>query len=180
MVNKRKSITVYNKSKLPVIDYKKLTDFQGSLKSIDKKALDKLKRSILKYGFSFPAAVWKNKNKVFIIDSHQRRIALSDLEAEGYIIPPIPYYEIQASNKAEAKKKLLLINSKYGKITEEGFIDFIQDIDFDFFKDIDITDINIEKLLPDNFDSDNIENQSNLDKLNKIKCPLCGGEFERT
>ena len=113
------------------------------MKSISPENLNKLKNSILKYGFSFPKAVWKSGGNNYIIDGHQTTKALKELEEEGYTIPEIPYFEVKAKDKQEAKKYLLLLNSQYGKIQEEGFFEFVGDIEFfeELAKDLEYSDI---------------------------------------
>lgn len=100
-----------------------LKEFQGDLKSITPEEIEKIKKSILQFGFSFPVFVWKNN----ILDGHQRLMALRDLIADGNTIKHIPIVEIEAKNKSEAAKKLLLINSRYATITQDGFDNFIQE-----------------------------------------------------
>jgi hypothetical protein len=54
------------------------------------------------------------------------------MREEGYIIPPLPVYYIKAKDKAEAKQKLLRLNSSYGKMTKESVLEFAEDIDLNF------------------------------------------------
>ena len=42
------------------VDYKTLAPFQGDLKIITDENLLKLKKSIIKYGFTAPAFIWKS------------------------------------------------------------------------------------------------------------------------
>ena len=114
-----------------------LTKFQGKLKFRDEQDIDKVKKSILKYGFSFPFFVWKNKNWNYILDGHGRELALSELKKEGYEIPPLPVVYIQAENEGDAKEKLLRVNSRFGDITNNTFVGFSKGLNFDF-KSIDI------------------------------------------
>ena len=86
-----------------------LRDFQGGLKTLRPEQLGKLKRSILKYGFTFPVFTWQDK----ILDGHQRLFATKELVKEGYEIDDIPVVEIEAENKKEAGEKLLALNSQY-------------------------------------------------------------------
>jgi ParB-like chromosome segregation protein Spo0J len=92
--------------------------FQGNLKTLDQPQFDKLKRSILKHGFSFPVFVWNDQ----IIDGHQRIFVTRHLvEQEGYTIDgDIPVVEIQAKDHNEAAEKLLLMTSRYGEVTDAG------------------------------------------------------------
>jgi len=70
----------------------KLKNFQGNLKELRADELEKLKRSILKYGFSFPVFVWQS----WIMDGHQRIFAVKELLKEGHTIGDIPVVEIEA------------------------------------------------------------------------------------
>lgn len=107
----------------------KLVDFQGNLKKLKSDEYAKLKLSIMKYGFRFPVFVW-GKN---IIDGHQRVYTVKKMLSEGYKISGnIPVVSIQAKDRAEAKKLLLIYNSRYGQVTQEGFIEFLKDSDIDF------------------------------------------------
>lgn len=118
-----------------------LKAFQGKLKTIDEESFNKLKASILKYGFSFPIFIW-NKN---ILDGHQRFYAVQRLLDEGYELKDnaLPVVWIEAKNAREAAEKLLLINSRYAKIDQQGFEIFIEDYD------IKLEDINIVLDIPE-------------------------------
>jgi len=118
-----------------VIPLDQLQNFQGNLKTLDKPALEKLKRSLIKYGFSFPVFVWGNE----ILDGHQRIFAAKRLVEDGYSIGKIPVVEIEAKNKKEAGEKLLILNSEYGKKTNEGILSFLDD--FEVIPDLDILEI---------------------------------------
>lgn len=107
------------------IDWHKLTDFQGGLKTRDKSDIEKAKTSILKFGWSFPVFVYKEKDINYIMDGHCRRLVLQQLESEGYIIPELPCVYVKAKNKVEAKEKLLRLNSTYGHMTKESVLEFI-------------------------------------------------------
>lgn len=104
------------------IDLDDLVYFQGALKELSKDNFEKLKKSFLKYGFRIPIFVWR-KN---IMDGHQRYLVLSKLKEEGYQIDKIPIVEIEAKDIKQAKEILLLINSRYGKITDEGLYEFVE------------------------------------------------------
>ncbi len=142
-----KEIKVYNPSNLKVIEYTKLEDFQGDLKTITKENLEKLKKSIIEHGFAIPKFVWINEGHYYILDGHQSKKALIELEKEGYRIPKIPYCEIYAENKKKAKEILLLINSRYGEMADKGLFDFIEDseLNFDEIKaDLDFPEIDFD------------------------------------
>lgn len=156
-----------------------LKAFQGKLKTIDKEAFTKLKESILRYGFSFPIFIW-NKN---ILDGHQRFYAVQRLLDDGYELKDnaLPVVWIEAKNAREAAEKLLLINSRYAKIDQQGFDIFIEDYnikleDIEIVLDIPEIDLNLP------IESETFENQ-NPDEVDpdefdlKHICPKCGFEF---
>lgn len=115
-----------------------LQNFQGNLKELRKPELEKLKRSILKHGFSFPVFIWGSK----ILDGHQRVFATKSLIKDGYSIEDIPVVEIHAESAAEAAEKLLVLNSRYAEITDEGLYEFLAE------NELDIRDFSCDLSLP--------------------------------
>jgi hypothetical protein len=149
-----------------------LETFQG----IDEESMTKLKESILKYGFSFPIFVWRYN----ILDGHQRLKAVKMLIDDGHEMDDqrLPVVEIEAKNEKEAAEKLLLINSRYAKISQEGFDSFT--VDFD----IDLSDIEGLLEIPE-IDLSFEANENILEDFKEIdeqelanKCPKCGFEFD--
>jgi len=114
------------------IDFHELQSFQGGLKERTESDYEKAKTSILKYGWSFVLYYWNDGKKKWIIDGHNRVEVLSRLEAEGYLIPPIPAIEVFCKNRKEAKQKLLRLNSTYGRLSKESVLEFADDIDLNF------------------------------------------------
>jgi hypothetical protein len=108
-----------------------IEEFQGGLKTRTKKDVEKITGSILKWGFTFPFFVWENGGRNLTIDGHGRIIALSELRKRGYDLPLFPVVYIEAADEAEAKQKLLQQNSHYGKITREGLIEFLGDLEIE-------------------------------------------------
>ena len=108
-------------------------ELQGDLKELDELRFNKLKLSILKYGFAFPYFAWKDsKGKLWIIDAHQRTRVLKHLrDVDGYLIPKLPTNLIQAKDRRQAKELLLVLNSNYGKMTNEGLYSFINESGFE-------------------------------------------------
>jgi hypothetical protein len=102
----------------------RIQTFQGNLKSTDKLRIEKIKTSILKYGFSFPVFIWGLK----ILDGHQRLTAIKELIEDGHEIDAVPIVRIIAADEKEAAEKLLLINSRYAEITQHGFDEFVEEI----------------------------------------------------
>lgn len=94
----------------------------------------KLKKSIVKSGWSFPVIVWNNPdtNKPYVIDGTGRKLAVLELLDEKWEIPEIPYVTIEAENLADAKAKALEVSSQFGEITKESFLSFTEDMELDF------------------------------------------------
>lgn len=140
---KELEINVHNPSKLPTINYHKLSILQGDLKTLSEKNKAMLCKSILEHGYFIPAFIWKAGEAMYILDATQRYHALQELEKQGYTIPDIPYIEIEAKDKKDAAQKLLQITSRYGEINPETsfFEDF--DIAIDYVNTIAIPELKI-------------------------------------
>jgi hypothetical protein len=161
-----------------------LNNLQGDLKNLTEVDYSKLKSSILEFGFSFPIFMWEDGDgKKWIVDAHQRIRTLTKLQEEGYIIPPLPADRIFAKNRIEAKKKLLVLNSRYGQITESGLTEFLNEEDFEIpiedmqeyltFPEI---DFNAEQI-----NSEDVNKELNAEELAKelnVTCPKCGFQFK--
>ncbi len=126
-----------------------LQDFQGALKKLPAAAAKKLRDSILRHGFRVPIMAWNNK----LMDGHQRVVVLKQLQAEGYEVPPIPIVDLQADNEKDAKKLLLLINSRYGRMVQTGFETFVDGFTLPDLDEIDIPDVDLsflkERIVPE-------------------------------
>ena len=130
MDNKEKSIRIACKG----ADTKELDEllaFQGKIKKLTKEKEIKLRKSILKHGFSHSISIWKHNKKNNILDGHQRRKVLKMFRDEGYFIPPIPVDYVYAETEKEAKEKLLAIASQYGEFELDELDLFIEDLDCD-------------------------------------------------
>ena len=114
------------------IQLHELTEFQGELKERSAGDVEKIIKSIKKHGFSFPFFVWKNDGKNNVLDGHGRLKALKQMAAAGEEIPALPCVYISAKDEAEAKEKLLKLNSQYGHMTAESVAAFLGDIQINF------------------------------------------------
>lgn len=130
------------------LPFSQIEEFQGNLKKRSKKEISKIITSILRYGFSFPFFVWKDGERNRCLDGHGRLLALgemtrrhyfldesgslSDDDGEPVLIPDLPVVYIEASDEAEAKQKVLRLNSCYGVLDAEGFAEFTAGLDIDW------------------------------------------------
>lgn len=108
-----------------------LNSLQGELKDLTDENYAKLRNSILELDFSFPFFIWIDNGKIYTADGHQRDRVLTRMKTEGVELPDkFPAFEVMAKDKVEAKKKLLALNSSFGKITEEGLYSFMNEEGF--------------------------------------------------
>ena len=121
-----------NRTGSDTIQLHELTEFQGELKERSAGDIEKIIKSIRKHGFSFPFFVWKNDGKNNVLDGHGRLLALKQMAAAGEEIPALPCVYISAKDEAEAKEKLLKLNSQYGHMTADSVAAFLGDIKIDF------------------------------------------------
>lgn len=121
-----------------------LEDFQGNLKKINKKNLDKLKNRIIKYGINVPLFVWRQDDWCRILDGHQRLKALLSLREDGYKLPLIPVAYIEAENEQDAKQKLLGITSQYGEFEIEELTEWMSELDSDIAETLRFADSEVK------------------------------------
>lgn len=100
---------------------------------MSKASYQKLRASILEHGISFPFFVWLDEDKeAWTIDGHQRDRALRLMRREGYVVPKVPVTYIHAKDEADAKKKILLNNSRFGRLDDESLYFYIEENALDF------------------------------------------------
>jgi hypothetical protein len=156
------------------LELKELKHFQGNLKELRKAEFEKLKTSIIRKGFRFPVLVWKDR----VLDGHARIYTVKEMLKEGYSIGKIPVVEIEAKNEREAKELILLVSSRYGRVTEEGLYEFIIDGKLDFGElkqEIDLPEINFERFIT-GYGQENKGNGGGSQTF--LKCPFCGYEWK--
>jgi len=161
-----------------------LTEFQGNLKSLSQVNYDKLKKEILKEGFTAPFFVWNGKapgSKTkcnFILDGHQRFRTLSKMQSEGQPLQDYPVVMINAKNWHDARRILLGYVSQYGKLDPQGLYEFMSDSEIDWTdikESFDFPDIDFDKFEAEYFDVPTDDAEPKEKK--KTKCPECGHEF---
>ena len=118
------------------IELHQLREFQGELKERTAGDIEKIIKSIKKHGFSFPFFVWAHADENggyinHVLDGHGRLKALQKMAADGEEIPPLPCVYVSAENEAEAKEKLLKLNSQYGHMTAESVAAFLDGLEID-------------------------------------------------
>jgi len=114
------------------IPLEQLKPFQGELKKLSEENFNKLRNEILDDGFNFAFHVWKSDGCYFIIDGHQRHYVLTQLKKQGYNIDLVPCNVVEADSIESAKRKVLQAVSQYGKLTNEGYLGFVDGLELDF------------------------------------------------
>lgn len=120
-------INISNDLLLYAID--KLVPSQGSLKELSKQDYEKLKNSILEFGFTSPFFIWFNEQSIpEILDGHQRQLTIIQMEKEGHEMPEkFPCIEIKAKSREEASRILLALTSQFGQMTTQGLYEYMSD-----------------------------------------------------
>ena len=147
------------------LELAELTELQGGLKERTDVDYDKIKLSIIKFGFSFPLFVWKSGKTNYLCDGHGRFATLCKMQKDGYIIPPLPVVYIQCKNKTEAKQKLLRLNSTYGKMTKESVLEFAEDLEINF------DEISLPDTVIDFSDNAGISGQEDIETVGDNEIP---------
>jgi len=144
-------------SKLPTINLSELNDLQGNLKDLSEKDFTRLAARIEKFGFKYPFYVWFDKQKkAWTLDGNQRKRVVSVIYGETV---EVPYIEVSAKNKTEAKKEILAISSDYGKVTKDGWDEFAAD-----FGEVDMLEIGETTAFGKWFDAENTHDYSDKNK----------------
>jgi len=158
--------------KQDMVDWKNLIPFQpDNLKKTNPYTLQKLANSLCANGLTMNFYVWEKDGKIYIIDGHSRHEILQLLETNtiypkdskgkehSVIIPEkFPCSFLDFKNTKEAKKAVLIFNSKYKQIDSDVLMDFTSDLN--------LNDINTQIEIPElKLD---LENLSYSDKNKEI------------
>lgn len=114
-------------AELPHCELGDLLELQGELKDLSEREAAKLRKSMSDKGIFVPFFVWPapDGNK-YLLDGHQRRRVLVQ-DGQGAL--SVPYVVVEANSLQDAKERLLVISSQYGRITQEGLDTFAFDLD---------------------------------------------------
>lgn len=128
----KRTITVHNLGNLPTAPLDDFNELQEDFKLSDSEKLAKLQMLILTRGFKYAFKAWKDPDgKLWIIDAHQRKKALSALRKAGFEIPEIPYEPIYAETKKEAVEEIAAYNSEFGRKNPDTLLFKKYEIDID-------------------------------------------------
>jgi hypothetical protein len=160
-------------SKAPISE---INDLQGNLKDLSEKEYNALKTRIETKGFKYPFYVWIDKKGVkWTLDGHQRKRVIETVWGKDTLVP---YIEVFAENKKEAKKEILAISSDYGKVTKDGWDEFAAD-----FHEMDLKEIGEQTTFKEWFDADfempNFDEDKKPENKTLSECPKCGFKWEK-
>ena len=168
------------------ISINELQNFQGELKTLDPLELEHLKNSLKRHGFAFPVYVWVNKKGQHkIIDGHQRVLAAREMLAGKDLKVPVAW--IEAKTEKEAKEKVLLATSQYGRMNKDGLAEYLSTADLELdqilkevsFPEIDLDEF-LDKVVEGNTDDDAIPEdvEAKVDgKVKELRVALDKGDF---
>lgn len=93
--------------------------------------------------------MWDHEGMYKALDGHQRIKALCSLREEGWDIPLLPVAFIEASDEADARKKLLAISSQYGEFDSAELAGWLSEMDEGIADTLRIVDGEIDIILKD-------------------------------
>ncbi len=120
------------------VDYRELLELQiledgRNLKETDDEKILKLAESLLRFGIVNNLQVWFDQERnCYCFDAHHRKKALALLEQVGVKIPDLPATRCLSENKNEAKKLLLVKESRSSWVNVKVLPDYLQEINFNF------------------------------------------------
>lgn len=132
-------ITIQNFD-IKLIDWREIKPLQGTLKELYDENYEKLKKSLIEKGYFMPLVLWYNTNDktYYCVDGHAREMIFGKekpvFRLKGKKTDNIPCLIIQADNIKDAKEKLLLISSQFNTMTNEGFLNYITDLDREWLR----------------------------------------------
>jgi ParB-like nuclease domain len=154
------------------IDLTELQPLQGNLKELSVRNFEKLKKSILKHGLSFPFFVWRHDGQNFVLDGHQRDRVLRKMQEQGYQVPPLPCALIEANDRKEAAEKILLISSQYGKMSEQSLDEFLSENELDMnelLDELELPALDMRYFGSGEFEPTDENDQGRLDKMVELQ-----------
>ena len=163
--------------KTELVEWKKLIPFQpDNLKKTEPHKLQKLANSLCQNGFSMNFYVWEKEGQILIIDGHSRHEVLQLLES-GAIYPKnpdgkeyavtipekLPCSFLHLKNKTEAKKAVLIYNSKYKNIDSDILAEWVSDLNLDELKSqIEIPELKLDFDMPQELENDTIDDAAKI------------------
>jgi len=143
--------------KTELVNWKSIKWFQNDgLKKLDAENMLKLKRSLVNNNFVMPFHVWESEGELYFLDGHHREKAMRELEQFGFDNQPIkipdllPANFIDATDREEAAKLVLIYSSLYARITEDGLTEFFKENKLDLnviSTEISLPEIKLDRII---------------------------------
>jgi len=137
--------------KMGSVKWREMMWFQGDLKRIERGDLAKLKAQLLAEGCASPFAVWDaGDGRYMILDGHQRRTALLELVEDGHAVPDeLPGYWLDCKDEAEARKVMLILSSRYGRLVADELEAVLKDMEASesYLANLQVADVDVGKLM---------------------------------
>lgn len=164
------------------VDYRSLLELQlledgRNLKQTDDDKILKLAESLLRFGIVNNIQVWIDENEnCYCFDAHHRKKALAILSEIGVNIPVLPATRCLAETKNDAKKLLLIKESRTSWVNVEVVSDYIKEIGFSF--EVASSVIDLPKFswndLKESSDLNDFEESQKDEEVKNCECPKCG------
>jgi len=134
--------------KYDLVNWHDLKPFQpDNFKKNERVKIDKLVKSYKQSGKITPFAVWETAEGLFVIDGHATLEVFKIIEAEGGEVETMqPAIWLEIKNTEEAKKFVLIYNSRYRDINESSLKVFIGDMDVEDLIGSVQLDVDLKKL----------------------------------
>ena len=142
------------------VKWRELAWFQADLKSVTADGIARLKASIVRNGWVAVLHVWEDvaSGKMWVLDGHQRKRALAELEGEGYRLPDeVPGVFLDCKDAKEAAELVLVYSSRAGEIHEEQLVDFVKEHGLDvgaLVQELTLDRLDLENVKREHFDVD--------------------------
>lgn len=110
------------------VDFRSLTPFQGSLKSLSDQNYVRLRDELLRDGFCEPITVWKTDGKLIILNGHQRLSTITRMVTdEDYHCPLLPISIVYCRDQNQANELVLALTAQFGEMSNESLADFLRE-----------------------------------------------------
>ena len=142
--------------KYDMVNWRELVPFQPqNLKKNERHKIDKLVRSYRQTGKITPFAIWETDGKKYVIDGHATLDGFQIIEGEGEHVEDMqPALWLDIKNEKEAKKFVLIYNSRYRELNDTSLKKFIGDMNVDELLGTVQLELDLKKLFEEKFEND--------------------------
>lgn len=171
------------------VDWKSLLDLQTledgrSLKATDDEKISRLAESLLRFGIVNNLQVWVDENnRIYCFDAHHRKKAFKLLEKTGFHIPLLPATRCLAENITDAKRLLLVKESRSSWVNIEVVPDYMEEVGFSFSvaeRVIDLPELKLKDLSIINEASIDDNDEEKSAYYHQYECPKCGFKWQKS